>query len=126
VHDDGGEHDRRMHASVLAGLAVGLIEIDEPGDRGGDQAEDAEPRRPVGAVVDAEEIEDDRDRQAADRYGCQQWMERMPEPRPVEEAPEPRRPDDETADRGVEVRDPDAPAPLVEQVPVDEAPDHPS
>ena len=125
VEDEGGQHERGVHPAVLPGLGVvGLVQVDEPGERGEDQARDAQERGHVRAVVDAEQIEDERDGQSADRHVGEERMERVPEPGAVQDAPEPRRPHHEAVDRRVEVGDPDAPLPLVEQLSSDEAPDH--
>src|SRR5206468_2157488 len=88
------------HEGLPTGLRPALDGADEAGDRDPEEAEEARPRHQAGAVVEPEAGEDDRDGLDADRYVGEQRVKRMAEPRAVEEAQEPRRPDDETADRG--------------------------
>ncbi len=124
VADHRDEHQRGVDTPVLAGLAVGLVEVDDARDGGEDEAGKPEERRDVRAVVDTQQIEDQRDRERADRHVGEQRVERMAEPGTVQEAAQPFRADDGSADRRVEVGDADAPVPLVEQRPADEAADH--
>ena len=112
-----------MDATVLAGLPVGLVEVDEAGSSGEDQPDRPDKGRHVRAVVDPEQIQDERHREDPHRKVREQRMQRVAEPRPVEEAPEPFGPEDEAVNGRVEVRDPETPVPFVEDR-ADESTDH--
>ena len=74
-----------MDGRAIAGRPVDLGVVRQAGDRGDDHRQDAEEHRDVGDERLADDVGDERDGQRADRDVRDDGMDRVAEPRPIQE-----------------------------------------
>ena len=119
------DHQRRVDRRPHPGGAVGVGVVGEADDGGAEHRQDADQQRDVRPDRLADDVEDQRDGQRADRDVGQGRVNRVAQPRPVEEVlHRPHRPEQRRQPAVVEVAERPSPARLGVDEPRHEATDH--